>query len=400
MHTRRNYRYQALRSLAAASGKFPQNQLKPPQTFRMFAAAGMSGRRDLVAMAMLLLAAIVFAHPDKAYPEGQLHPAVTFYQIPNAAEPVAVASNQPPQQPKLKQPETGDASVDLEPDLLGTAFSDGNPNDMHSRTQWRIEASGDGHVVMDMSCRGHNLTDLRVSAFILDPLSDYHLQVRYADQSDEPSLWSVPVSFSTIADPHDLNGNRIPDLQEISFFVDLNADGIDDADQSSRVISILNYDGSLKLGLAIETGAEAIGIRAVADVDPSTLPEPFFSPEEMAYGLLRYKITVPSPGQEVGVIIYLSAPIDSETPWLRYDTIMGWEDISGRIRIDPDGTRITRYVTDGGPGDSDGVANGIIVDQCGPLTIENAAISDTESRAADSVDATTCFIQAIRQGIR
>lgn len=400
MHMRQNRLHLTSRSSTAASWEFPQNRMKPLQTFRMIAADRMSGLWDMVVMGVLLLAVVIFAYPDKAYPNGQLRPAVTYYQISNPEAPVTATSNQPPQQPKLKQPEMGDASVDLEPDLLGTAFSDEDQNDMHLHTQWRIEASSDGQVVMDMSCRGHNLIDLRMPGFILDPLSNYQLQVRYFDQSDEPSLWSMPVSFSTVSDPHDLNANRIPDSQEISVFIDLNGDGIDDADQSSRIISILNYDDSLKLALGIETEDEAIDIRAVANVDPSTLPEPFYSPEEMAYGLLRYKIAVPTPGQEVGVIIYLSDPIDSETPWLRYDTIMGWEDISDGVRIDPDGTRITRYVTDGGPGDSDGAANGIIVDQCGPLTVENAAISDSESRAANGVDATTCFIQAIGQGVK
>jgi hypothetical protein len=399
MHMRRNDLRLASRSLAAASEKFPQNPTKPPQTFRTITAERICGRKILVAMGMLLLAAVVFAYPDKAYPNGLFQQAVTYYQITNPEAPFTATSNQSPQQPEMKQPVAGDASIDLEPELLGTAFSDGDQNDMHLRTQWRIEASGDGQVVMDMNCRGHNLIDLRIPGFILDPLSNYLLQVRYFDQSDAPSRWSMPVSFSTVADPKDINANRIPDSQEISVFIDLNADGIDDADQRS-IISIQNYDGSLKLALGIETGDEAMDIQAVSNVNPFTLPEPFFSPEEMAYGLLRYKITVPTPGQEVGVIIYLSEPIDSETPWLRYDTIMGWEDISDTIRIDADGTRITRYVTDGGQGDSDGAANGIIVDQCGPLTVEHAAISDTESHTADGVDATTCFIQAIGQGVK
>jgi hypothetical protein len=295
----------------------------------------------------------------------------------------------------LKQPKAGDTSVDLKPELIGTAFSDPDQNDTHLRTQWRIEASGDGHVVMDMSCRGHNLTDLRVPGFVLDPLSSYHLQVRYVDQSGEPSPWSNPVLFSTVADLHDLNHNRIPDSQEIDCFIDLNADGIDDADQSSRIKSILNFDGSLKLALVIAEGDEAAEIQAAANVDPSTLPEPFFTTQEMAYGLLRYKISVPSPGQEIHVIIYVSDPMEPGTPWLRYDSVMGWEDISDNIHIAPDGTRITRTVIDGGTGDADGTANGIIVDQCGPLTVENAAMSDGQTNTADSVDATTCFVQTI-----
>jgi hypothetical protein len=395
MHIWRNCLRLTLKSLAAASEKFPQNRIKWPQMFRLITAERIFGRRDLVAMGMLLLAAVVFAYPDKAYPNWQLEPAADYYQISNPADSNAATSNQPPQQPDLKQPETGDISVDLEPEFIGTAFSDGDQNDMHARTQWRIEASSDGHVVMDTTCRGHCLTDLRVPGFILDPLSNYFLQIRYFDQSDEPSPWSMPVLFSTVADPNDLNANRIPDSQEIRFFIDLNAAGIDDVNQSSRIISILNYEGGLKLGLGTETGVEAVEILAMANINPSSLPEPFYSPEEMVYGLLRYKIAVPNPGQQIGVIIYLSDPIDSETPWLRYDSIMGWEDISDRIHIAPNGTRITRYVTDGGPGDSDGTANGIIVDQCGPLTVENTMLSNGNNYAADGVDATTCFLQTI-----
>jgi hypothetical protein len=309
-------------------------------------------------------------------------------------------SNQAPHQPQLVAPETGDETVDLQPELRGTAFVDADQDDSHVRTQWRIKTSASELVTMDMICHGHNLTDLRMPGFVLDPLISYNLQVRYFDQSDQPSPWSIPVVFSTAADPDDLNDNRVPDSQEVDYFVDLNQDGIDDADQDSRVISILNYNGSLKLALGTETGGPPIGILAVANVNPSTLPEPFYTPEEMAYGLLRYKLSIPNPGQEVAVTIYLSDPIDPTTPWLRYDSVMGWEDISGDIHIDPDGTRITRYVIDGGPGDADGLANGIIIDQCGPLTVEDASVSNAEGTASDGVEATTCFIQTIGQDVK
>ncbi len=423
MHVRKHYLRPASKLLAAGSGKLSQERMIPRQTFARIAAHRMAGHVDRIVTGMLL-AVVFFAYPATVYPNGQVQPTATYYQISDPAAPAAASSsqkcdstsnvafvsgciapglitaNQPPQQPELKQPATGDASVDLKPEFLGTPFSDGDQNDTHLRTQWRIEASGDGHVVMDMSYQGHNLTDLRVPGFVLDPLSSYHLQIRYFDQSDEPSPWSKPVFFSTVADPHDLNGNRIPDSQEIGSFIDFNADGIDDADQSSRIKSILNFDGSLKLAVGIAKGDEAVEIQAATNVDPSSLPEPFYATEEMGYGLLQYKISVPNPGQELHVIIYVSDPIGPGTPWLRYDSVMGWEDISDEIHIAPDGTRITRFVIDGGTGDADGTANGIIVDQCGPLTVENAAISDGESDAADGVDATTCFIQTIRRCVK
>jgi hypothetical protein len=300
----------------------------------------------------------------------------------------------------LQQPETGEPAVGLQPDFNGSPFSDGDPNDSHSRSQWRIETSDGGLVVMETTCQGHNLTHLRVPGAVLDPSSNYRLRVRYFDQSDSASPWSLPLLFATAADPQDLNNNRIPDSQEISFSIDLDGDGIDDANQSNRIKSILHDNAKLKMGLGIEAGGETIAIQSVANINPSTLPEPFFTPEEMAYGLLRYKIRVREPGQEVAVIIYLSDPIDPETPWLRYDSVTGWEDISAQIGIHPGGTRITRYVIDGGPGDSDGTANGIIVDQCGPLTLNHAALSDGESAAADGTDGTICFIQTIGMGLK
>jgi hypothetical protein len=395
MHVRQIFFRRTSKSPAAGSWKPSQQSMIPMQTSGTIAVGGASGQMIRAVLGMALWIAVFLAYPDPAYPEELQQPTDASRQISDPALSENASPNHPPQRPEVKPSERGDAPVDLQPEFNGTPFSDGDQNDMHSRTQWRIEASGDGQVVMDTTCQGHNLTDLHVPGFVLDPSGSYRLQVRYFDQSDRPSPWSLPVLFSTIADPHDLNGNRIPDSQEISFFIDLNGDDIDDADQSNRIKTLLHDDAKLKLGLGIETGGEGIDIQAVANVNPSTLPEPFFTPEEMAYGLLRYKIRVREPGQEVAVIIYLSDPIDTGTPWLRYDSVTGWEDISGQVRIHSDGTRITRYVIDGGPGDSDGAANGIVVDQCGPLTLNQAAMSDGGSPAADGADNTICFIQTI-----
>jgi hypothetical protein len=398
MHVRQTFHFRTSQSLAAGSWKLPCQNTILKQTSITGAAGSASNWTERAVIGFLLWIAVLLAYPDPVYSDKPLQPADTSRQRSDAAIIETVSSNHPPQQPELMQPETVDQSIDLEPSFNGTPFSDGDQNDMHARTQWRIEASNGEHVVMDTTCQGHHLTDLHVPGSVLDPSNNYRLQVRYFDQSDRPSPWSPPLLFSTVADPHDRNGNRIPDSQEINFFIDLNRDGIDDADQSDRIKSILHDNAALKLGLGIETDGEAIAIQALANVNPSTLPEPFFTPEEMAYGLLRYKIKVRSPGQEVAVIIYLSDPIATESPWLRYDSVMGWEDISSQVLIQSGGTRITRYVIDGGPGDSDGTANGIIVDQCGPLTFHHAAVSEKESAAADEADGTICFIETIGQG--
>ncbi len=362
-------------------------------------------RISLLALLLVIGVCLMQASPANAETAAR-------YPVPAAAEPSqatdlkpladgsnqeAAMENSPPQQPELLYPVMGAVSIDPSPVLRASPFSDVDENDSHRRTQWQITISENGQSVMTLQCQGHHLTDLSVPGLVLDPLGSYRLQIRYFDTADQPSPWSVPVVFSTGADPIDLNGNRTPDSQEIDTFIDLNRDAIDDRDQTNQIKSIFNHDGSLAIGLSITGSDASTRIVAVESVDPSTVPEPFYSTDEMVFGLLRYKIVVPQNGQAAHWTLHFSEPISVDTPWLRYDSVIGWEDISNEIEIAPDGLRATRSVTDGGPGDSDGVVNGIVVDQIGPLTVanDNAAVSDANSKGSDGVEATTCFIRTI-----
>jgi hypothetical protein len=372
-------------------------------------------------LSVLLLACAYLVFPGLAYsagsdPDGQ--PAYSAISDSTGYDSAAIAPVDEPyeqtmrkssltpvenptlQQPEYVYPEAGDAEVHLEPELRSSAFRNPNGESEHARTQWRIEATTGEGLIMDMTCSTPHLTELRLPGFVLDPSSGYRLWVRHFDGSDQSSPWSAPIECSTAADPHDLNGDRIPDSQEIERFIDLNGDGVDDRKQSRQIRSIKTIDGTNTLGVSVDTSTDGAEVAAAANINPSTLPEPFFTPDEMTSGLLRYKIRLRQPGQTIRVTLYWSDPVDPGTTWLRYDSISGWEDISNLIDIHPDGTRITRTVVDGGNGDSDGVANGIIIDQCGPLTVNQAAVSDAEGNASAGVDATTCFIHTIGQLIQ
>lgn len=311
--------------------------------------------------------------------------------------PLTIVENPTLQQPEYVYPESGDANVHLEPELRTSAFVDQQGGGAHTRTQWRIKATADGRLIMDTTLPAPHLTELRLPGFVLDPSKGYRLWVRYFNGSDQSSPWSDPIECSAAADPHDLNGDRIPDSQEMDRFIDLNRDSVDDRNQSRQIRSIKTIDGTDTLGVGIDTAADGAEMVAAANINPSTLPEPFFTHDEMRFGLLRYKIRLQHPGQTIRVTLYLSDPVDPGTTWLRYDAISGWEDISNLIDTHADGTRITRTVVDGGSGDSDGVANGIIIDQCGPLTVNQAAVSDAQGNASAGVDETTCFINTIGQ---
>jgi hypothetical protein len=65
------------------------------------------------------------------------------------------------------------------------------------------------------------------------------------------------------------------------------------------------------------------------------------------------------------VTIYFSEEAADGAKWYFYDSINGWVDYSEHATFSPDRKSVRLELKDGGYGDSDGVANGIIVDPSG-----------------------------------
>ena len=72
---------------------------------------------------------------------------------------------------------------------------------------------------------------------------------------------------------------------------------------------------------------------------------------------------VANPGDETTVTIYLSKPAFTEGNCFKYDPVNGiWLDYSGYTEFSPNRQEVYLTLKDGGFGDADGIANGIIVD--------------------------------------
>jgi hypothetical protein len=65
------------------------------------------------------------------------------------------------------------------------------------------------------------------------------------------------------------------------------------------------------------------------------------------------------------VRIYFSEDISGASTFYKYDTIGGWQDYAQHTTFNDDGRSITLELKDGGYGDSDRTANGVIVDPGG-----------------------------------
>jgi len=147
------------------------------------------------------------------------------------------------------------------------------------------------------------------------------------------------------------------DSDEISVII--NDNGIKDFPDNVISISCTNKDNHI--GIDVENGV----IASLYAIDPDTITITKDKPENLIYGLLEMQIKVSALGGTSTVTIYLTASAPSEYKWYKYSTQKGWYDYSDYAEFNNDRTQVTITLIDGGIGDDDGIANGIINDPSG-----------------------------------
>jgi hypothetical protein len=206
--------------------------------------------------------------------------------------------------------------------------------------------------------------------------------VRFFSNRDGTSDWSADGAFTTDFADGDLDGNGIPDHQEVDPTLDLDQDGIMDGDQDD--IKCIDT-GNLRLGLSIRDAdnLDSLISLEVEDPDDEILAvEGNGAPAAIQFGLLSFKIRVDAPGDETMVTLYLSGAAADHGKWYKYDPVNAeWVDYSAYITFGADRKVAYLNLRDGGFGDADGIENGIIVD---PLAFGLSAEPDADSRAVES----------------
>jgi hypothetical protein len=242
-------------------------------------------------------------------------------------------------------------------------FSDPD-GDAHGSSRWQITKEQDSSVVLDITASAH-LTNLPVPHTVLDRDETYLVRVQFYDVYSEPSEWSDWVEFTTTQDIVDFNGDGIPDDFEVDDSVDLNNDGTPDNDQPDAIKSILSAVGDNQPFGVSKVSAGIDAIEVLEPVNPATILDKTNKPETFLFGLASYRLSVSQPGATVLVRVYYSEDISGATRYYLYDTVNGWQDYTQYTTFNEDGRSVTVELKDGGQGDSDGVANGVIVDPGG-----------------------------------
>jgi hypothetical protein len=299
------------------------------------------------------------------------------------------ASNLPPDTPNIVYPDNYSGDVEVPLDITTAAFSDSN-NDDHFQSQWQMSEQSDFSTrVVDITSDNY-LTTFFVPHMVLKSNHKYYVRVRFFDIYFTASNWSSTVEFTTAYFFVDLNGNGISDADEVDDSVDFNLDGTSDNYQPQIIKCVQASDGSVSIG--IEKASSSVEeIESLEVIDPDTISDTFNRPSDLIFGLFAYRLRVRTPGDIATIRIYFSGDIFESDVFYKYDTINGWYDYSEHTIFNDDGQSITLEVKDGGFGDSDGLANGIIVDPGGIASVGSYSYSGLGSNIMGCFIATAAF---------
>jgi len=235
----------------------------------------------------------------------------------------------------------------------------------HAQTRWQVFRDEDDACVLDIQSTTA-LSRFTVPKLVLDEGTPFFWRAQFIDSKGAASAWSDYENFSTQTTETDLNANGIPDAQEVPSTADLDKDGVPDSQQTT-IKSVKMEGTSVQTGISIKETPTALAIESVESEDPRQ-PDLYANskPENMPFGIINIKIAVAKPGDQAVVKLYFLEPVPANGKWYEYDTAAErWIDFSAYTEFANDRMSATLTLRDGGAGDSDGVANGVIIDPGG-----------------------------------
>ncbi len=270
--------------------------------------------------------------------------------------------NQRPNKPVLSTPANGADNVPLSVTLSTGAFSDPDVGDTHQQTEWQVSTVSDFSSTVLSTLSSSRLTSLTVPNASLTWGKTYYWRVRLYDNRFLGSLWSDGRSFSTVATTNDLNGNGIPDAQEVGSSVDLNGNGIPDVNESDMK-SLNTIVGNGQMGVSRKIDPTVTAINSIASIDPASVSNA--ARPYLPLGIMSMELTVFNPANPGEVTVYFSQPAPANTNWYVYNSIEGWLDFSKQAPFSADRKSVRLKLKDWGYGDADGLPNGKILDPGG-----------------------------------
>ena len=281
------------------------------------------------------------------------------YATPCSATPV----NRSPDAPVGTAPAAGRSGVDLQPILETGAFSDIDVGAAHLKTRWQLsDSSGFDTVLFNFTSADH-LTRVKLPRSIVKAGRTYYWRAIHIDTRSAASDWGSATAFTTKTATDDTDDDGVPDSQEVDSSVDLDGNGTPDNNQTD-IKCVNTLVGNSKIGVKKDVNVNSI--ETTCAIDPDTIADTVNRPGSLPFGLINFRITVPTPGATAQVRVYFETALEEVPKWYTYNEINGWQDYTNHVTFSADRKSAVIQLKDGGYGDTDGVANGIIVDPAGP----------------------------------
>jgi hypothetical protein len=299
--------------------------------------------------------------------------------------------NLPPDPPDLIEPSNHATAVTPTPTLIVDGFHDPNPGDRHAETLWQIASDRDfSDPIFELRTDRH-LRVLMLPALLMEKNRLYYWRVKFIDHRGEDSLWSDAWSFVTTVHPIDDDGNGVPDDQEIAAVTDLDQNGVADHLQND-IKCVETPSGTVQIAIKC---ADADGfLDELTAFESDAGGAPVAPPVNLPMGMVGFRINLTHIGGIVEVTLYFSQTLADDLTWYKYTPLNGWEDYGNYVTFNADRRSVTMALQDGGFGDADGIANGIIVDPSGPA----ATTTETASTAPSGSSGGGCFIGSTNAG--
>jgi hypothetical protein len=231
----------------------------------------------------------------------------------------------------------------------------------HAKTRWQVFRDEDDACMLDIRS-ATALTRLTLPKLVLDEGTLYFWRVQFIDSKGAASAWSDYSYFSTRLTDSDRNANGIPDAQELPWRTDLDRDGVRDSRQAT-IKSFRAAGAGLQIGVSVNGSPTAL---AIESVESESLTSSAGNSTPTPFGRIHFRIAVAKPGDRATVRLYFSKPAPSGAKYFKYDAVAGkWYDFSAYSAFATDLKSVALTLVDGGAGDADGVANGVIVNAGG-----------------------------------
>lgn len=273
--------------------------------------------------------------------------------------------------------------VELTPALLLSYENNALPHTIFWQVSTEKEMSS---IVLSTTTDGDNLS-LKIPEMVLDTDTMYYWQAKFYDIDGNLICVSDVASFTTVgrdlSDDKDSDG--IPDHQKLGKESDLDGDGVPDGTQSD-LLCIQTAKGNAGICIkSLSPGAFPVAIKSFDDTDyGKTLNKP----KDMIFGLVGFKLFLDEGVDHADVGIFFSKPAPVDSAWYKLDRNEGWT-VFEEAAFSANRKSITFTLTDGDPGDEDGIKNGIIVDPSGLGAIEADA---AQNQFPDSAGSSNCYI--------